>query len=319
MIKKKNLRISIDRPSCKILWLDTSFIWNSNLVFWQKIARLVLERKVLVVDTGQLAEMLERYTISSRFNPNERSRRILHIYKLIVGMNFALDHRTFHARQIEIAMSSYVGKKSKITYNFYYLFDDLLRELTPLFDMRNKFYGEKWGTARTFKSLSPDIATDWKSIRQKARKGNQSIKDRKKLELLGMHDAILAVSRGNNRRRKENLLNYYLKKWEKYSGNSSLDSMLDFFKSDYYKTIPYVHIRSLLISDLITGNEEPKGSDYFDVHMIAMMLPFANHMLVDKSMRNRIVDKLKLVAPGSRYKKCNVISKNEIDFFLSKL
>lgn len=316
--EKKNLCISINKPNCKILWLDTGFIWNSDVKFWQKIACLVLKRKVLVIDTGQFAEMLERYT-TSKFKPNDKSRQILNIYSLIVGTNFTLDHRTFHDGQIKTAMSSYVKNQSKITYSFYSLFDDLLRQLTPLFDMRNKLYGEKWGTARMFKSLSSDIVTDWKSIRKEARKKNQSLRERQRLELLGMHDAILKVSKSGNRRKKENLLNYHLKEWRKYVKSGNLDSMLCFFKSDYYKTIPYVHVRSWLISDLITGNEEPKSSDYFDVHMIAMILPFADYILVDKSMRNRIVNKLKLVAPKGRYKECKVIDKNEADWLLSKL
>ncbi len=73
--------------------------------------------------------------------------------------------------------------------------------------------------------------------------------------------------------------------------------MLDFFKSEHYKSIPYVNIYSWIISDLITGEEELQNSDYFDALMISMILPYADFMLIDGSMRHRITDTLKLIKP----------------------
>ena len=125
-------------------------------------------------------------------------------------------------------------------------------------------------------------------------------------------------NKGTDSLKKQNLLHHYLKKWKGYSGDDNLDLMLDFFRSEYYKTIPYVDTHSWLISDLITRNEEVRSSDYFDMIMISMVLPVTDFIVVDNSMRNRIVDQLKLVAPQGKYN-CTVIRPNEVEDILDRL
>jgi len=94
--------------------------------------------------------------------------------------------------------------------------------------------------------------------------------------------------------------------------------MLGFFKSEHYLKIPYVNIHSRLISDLIVGNEEPRSSDYFDIIMISMILPFANYLVTDGSMKNRISDKLKLTKPSGQYD-CKIIKHSEVGDLIDSL
>ncbi len=95
--------------------------------------------------------------------------------------------------------------------------------------------------------------------------------------------------------------------------------MLKFFKSDYYQAIPYVEIYSWLISDLITGARDPKPSDYFDIIMISMALPFTDYMLLDKDMHGRIMNnRLRLVSPRGSYK-CKLVKVAELDKILDNL
>ena len=64
----------------------------------------------------------------------------------------------------------------------------------------------------------------------------------------------------------------------------------------------------------MVGNESVKRTDYFDVNMISIALPFVDYIAVDNSMRNRL-NKLKL---AQKYK-CNVIKKDEIGSILQNL
>lgn len=254
--------------------------------------------------------MIGRYSNGS-IPLNEKSKTILEIYRTLVDGSTALDHVTFQSRQNNIAMEAFV-KGATVEYNFSDLFDDLLQNLAPMFDQFNKNAVNKVGTPRTFKTLSSDIVNDWKILRKEARAKKQTLKERQKEEILGMHGAILSAMEGTNTTRKKNLVDHYLRKWKRVSGNSDPYKMLGFFKSEYYKSIPYVNIYSWIISDLITGEEELRDSDYFDAIMIPMMLPFADFMLVDSSMRNRIINKLKLVKPQGTYD-CKLLTLVELE------
>lgn len=311
------MKLKLVKPKVPVLWLDNWFIWQANEDFWRKLAKLVLEGKVIVLDTGQYAEMLQHYSSQPKFTA--KSKRILSIYQSITKPYISIDHSSFLGKQTRVAMEAYCKTKDELIFIFNDLFDPLIQELTPLLDLYNQMCGDSWGTPRNFKGLSSDISVDWTAIRNEALSNKETILVRREKELLGMYDAIKNVASGTNVIRKKNLVNYYLKKWKKNSGNEDLDMMLEFFKSDYYQAIPYVEIHSWLISDLITGARDPKPSDYFDIIMIAMALPFADYMVLDRDMYGRIVDnRLKLVAPKGSYK-CKLVKVAELDKILNNL
>lgn len=312
-----NINIEIIRSPIKVVWLDTGCIWKLNITIWQNIAKLVLEGKIIVVDTGQLAEMRERYS-TGLITLNEASKTRLEIYEAIVGEFIATDHNSFLSKEIKQAMFCYVTSERQPKYDFFDLFDGFMLDLMPLLDELNKANQAKWGTARAFKTLSTDIVMDWKVIRQEAKSKKQSFDERRKTELLGMHEALVNVAQGTNLIRKKNLLGHYLKRWKKASGNDDLEKMLEFFKSKYYETIPYVDIHSRIISDLIVGNEETRSSDYFDAVMISMILPFADFMVVDGPMRNRVVNKVKLVKPKEQFD-CKILLQKDLESELNLL
>lgn len=311
------MKLNIVKPKIPVLWLDNWFIWKADDAFWKKIAKLVLDEKIIILDTGQFAEMLERYSDQSKFT--DASKRTLSIYETIAKPYISIDHSSFLGRQTAVAMKAYAEEKDELIINFDDLFDPLIQELTPILDFHNKIYGDKWGTPRNFKGLSSDISIDWTAIRAEALAKRETLSARRRNELLGMHDAIKNIAMGSNLIRKKNLVDFYVKKWKKNTGNTELNMMLEFFKSNYYQEIPYVEIHSWLISDLVTGARNPRPSDYFDIIMIAMALPFADYMIIDKDMRGRIVDnRLKLVAPKGHYQS-KLLQENEIDEVLNRL
>lgn len=310
------MKIKINRSPIKVLWIDTSRIWNLDIRVWKKIAKLIVEGKIIVVDTGQFAEMIERYANGSI--PHEKDKATLRIYRTIADGFFAIDHSTFQSRQNKKAMEVFVRGTEEVEYSFSDWFDDLLQSLAPMFDELNERATEKVGTPRAFKALSPDIVGDWRILRKEARAKKQTLKERQKEEMLGMHGALESAINGTDKAKKKNLVDHYLRIWKQASGNSDPKQMLDFFKSEYYQTIPYVNIYSWIISDLITGQQELQNSDYFDAIMISMMLPFADFMLIDGAMKNRITDKLKLVKPKGVYD-CQLITVAELKEILDSM
>lgn len=319
MTNVQNIKISLQKAPIPVIWFDTWFIWSKSddIKFWQLIAKLVLENKIVVVDTGQLAEMVEGYS-SSSVSPDKKSLVTMNIYKEIVGKYFAIDHSSFQSRQVKIAMYSYANNKAEIEYSFFDLFDDLIQDLTLILDEQNKYFKGKWGTPRAFKGLSSDIVQDWENIRQEAKGKKQTLKERHEQELLGMYDVLLQVAKSTDEVKKRNLVYSYLRKWKRISGSNNFEEMLEFFKSDYFKIIPYENIHSWLISDLIVGNESPRSSDYFDTVMISMVLPYADFMVIDGPMRNRIIDTLKLVKPKGFYD-CKIIRPNDVEAILTSI
>lgn len=313
----KNPTVKIGRSPIIVLWIDTSRIWSLDLTAWEKIATLVLEKKIIVVDTGQLAEMIERYSKQSIPLSAEANSKI-QIYRTIADGYMAIDHVSFQSRQNKIAMEAFVKGDKEVEYSFSDLFDDLIQTLTPMFDELNKSGVSKVGTPRAFKALSADIVDDWKVLRREAKAKKQTLEDRREEELLGMHDALLSAMKGTDERKRKNLVDHYLRKWKRVSGSSDPNQMLDFFKSEYYKSIPYVEIYAWLISDLITGEEELRVSDYFDAIMIPMMLPFADFMLIDRSMKHRITNKLRLLRPKGPYD-CKLITLSELGKILDSI
>ncbi len=311
------MKIKTNRSPIKVLWIDTSRIWNLDIEVWKKIAKLTLERKIILVDTGQFTEMIERYADGS-IPLNKKSKATLEIYKTIADGHIAIDHSTFQSRQNRKAMEAFAKGVDEVEYSFSDLFDDLLQSLAPMIDKFNETATEKVSTSRTFKGISSDIVNDWRILRKKARAKKQTIQERQVEEILGMHGALVVTMNGTNQTRKKNLVVHYLRMWKQVSGNSDTNQMLEFFKSEYYQSIPYVNIYSWIISELITGVEELRDSDYFDAIMIPMMLPFADFMLIDGSMRNRIANKLKLVRPHGAYD-CKLLTLTELNKILGSL
>jgi len=301
------IKTIIDGNPIPVLWLDTGFMWSkaSDIKFWQQLTKLVIDKKIIVVDTGQIAEILERFKNSSDYN--DESKLMISIYKDLVGPYFSIDHRSVAERQIKIAMIAYGKNQPEAVYSFDLLFDELLTMLTPFFDMLNKLSGGSWGTARAFKSqVQHSLYPDWQKIREKAKNEKQGFEERLQQELLARYDI---VKKGDT-----DDANYYEKKWEQVAGDDK-NGLLNFFSSDTYKQIPYVYIYSHLVSDLIVGNEPlTKPSDYFDVNILSSIIPFANYIVVDNSMRNRI-ERLKLTEAYS----CKVLKGKELEDILKSL
>lgn len=311
------VKIKILKSKIPTLWLDTGYIWVMPKSVLMKIAILVLKRKLILLDTGQLAEMKERYSNGS-VKPTKEATVRLKAYETLVGEYQAVDHTSFQSIQIVNAMKAYINKDNHIIFKFEELFDSLLTSFAAYLDEISKIFSGKWGTSRNFKSISSSIVEDWKKLRIEVRREKITFKTQKSREILGLSEALKTANEGDNPVRWKNIVGHYLKKWKKVTGNEDIDKLQKFMISEYYKQIPYADIHSSIIADLMVGNETPRNSDYFDSVMIAIALPFTDLMVIDGAMRNRIKDTLKLVTPNGQFE-CALLLPTEVESRLESL
>ncbi|KJS13605.1 MAG: hypothetical protein VR67_03620 [Peptococcaceae bacterium BRH_c8a] len=79
--------------------------------------------------------------------------------------------------------------------------------------------------------------------------------------------------------------------WKRISGKANdLKGLIEFYKSEYYKNMPYNDIKAKLYARIITDRNPIETGDSMDVANISSMAPYCNMILTDKKMRNRIYD-----------------------------
>jgi len=62
--------------------------------------------------------------------------------------------------------------------------------------------------------------------------------------------------------------------------------LVRFLDSLHFAAQPINQVESALLAMLLTGSDPIQSGDEMDVHQIAMMLPFADLMIVDRRMRH---------------------------------
>jgi len=75
--------------------------------------------------------------------------------------------------------------------------------------------------------------------------------------------------------------------WVHYAGSHSGGKEFSrFFKSSHYKTIPSVEISAMLTAKVLTADRKVRHGDAMDIEHLSTMLPYANLMIIDKSMKS---------------------------------
>lgn len=85
--------------------------------------------------------------------------------------------------------------------------------------------------------------------------------------------------------------------WKEYGGKpEGLQGLATFYRSKQFKEIPSIEIKCKLNAALATYNKDdiPKLSDWADIGMISSILPYAQFIILDKTMANLITQKLGL-------------------------
>ncbi|WP_069999652.1 hypothetical protein [Cellulosilyticum sp. I15G10I2] len=77
--------------------------------------------------------------------------------------------------------------------------------------------------------------------------------------------------------------------WEQISGKPhDIKGLIEFYKSEYYRKMPYNNIRAKLFASIITNKSRVDSGDSIDITNISSMAPYCNLILTDRKMRNRV-------------------------------
>lgn len=79
-----------------------------------------------------------------------------------------------------------------------------------------------------------------------------------------------------------------LRQWEEVVSSVKNLSLLDFYKSEYYRQVPSRKISVDFFAKLMTDKQKIKPGDMKDVEHISTMLPFVDMFITDKQRRTQI-------------------------------
>jgi hypothetical protein len=68
----------------------------------------------------------------------------------------------------------------------------------------------------------------------------------------------------------------------------TIEDVLNFLKSDYYKSIPYNIVESKLYASMLSQSGHVSPTDVFDYKQACQMLPFSCYYLTDHSFKHRL-------------------------------
>lgn len=68
------------------------------------------------------------------------------------------------------------------------------------------------------------------------------------------------------------------------------EGLLNFLRSEHYKTLPSVEIQCKLFAKLLTGSQQIESGDMMDISQLSAVIPYCNFLLTDRKMKNRICE-----------------------------
>lgn len=335
------MEIKIEKSKVPILWLDTWAIvelvravkltsserdkkkWGESL--FSKITHLTNQKKILCPEADQLIE------IETWGKLVDESREFLAQISRGISTNY---YSGIEDIQIQRAMKVFINGEDSVIFPWEDLFlRDPIEEIerNDPFIISVRFTVPKKETLERIK-VKKSIAKDWEQIRRKNLRDKESFNDRVKAEFNGRINVILKVLTKLIYKRQRGIriltrdiiqvseiAGKPLSWWNHYDGKKDefggLRGLIEFYKSEYFRKIPSVFIYTQLLAKMTTDHEKIKPSDIMDVNQIASILPYAQYMVLDGPMRDKVVYKLKL---DKKYN-TKIIRINELEDLLNSI
>ena len=300
-------RITINITKCRIpiIWIDTSIInimtqWKHKL---GPLDRLQKERASKLYNLIQqnvtkgrlicpLAEQEEEVWI-------ERDKWFHTIQSLSLGMETDTLFDIQNKQRYQF-MKAFINNDTTITLSYADAFStDPITELTdtisrPIFITVNRplLFGNEY-----HKRIKTTIYQQMEEQRKKNVEAPITFEQQREREYAGELQALLIQQQqffqNNFVDEHDQLnatcgtlhLNYQLKQWEILT-KDRLDYMglVNFYKSDYYKLMPYTSISCNLMAKLMTDAQPIRRGDEKDIKHASTLLPFSNIYITDKAM-----------------------------------
>lgn len=320
MVKKKHYK-NLPRCPLPVIFLDTYII--SNIAKWKMgkeldqvnlhraktlydcIYQLVNAKKIICpeVPTSQ-----EEYRLDSRID--EACEKV--IVDLSQGISFR-HPQGVEDSQIQLAMKAFVEKTGPVDYPREWLYMYQHDPIEQLLDNHPYVYRSNWAKAfetnqqiRVRKEALKDELTEIKTADVTR---TPSFEEKLEEEYIGFIRGVLRLGtkphekylKGEDATFEDMMgtltLGIHLTSWESVGGKpDSITGLLQFYRSDYLKSVPRVEITAKLWAALAVHlkNAKPKQSDSNDIRIISTAMPYADLLLLDTTMTDLVRDKLRL-------------------------
>lgn len=307
------MKYVIEKSEVPILWLDTFFITQIATALFRKdadqpydkhllkiysdLVKLRQERKIIIFESSQILEIAVRKELI------KLSGQVL--TRLSGGIRAdCFETRNKQISQAIEALTTNGSDICKLSWRDIFR-DDPLKDQSVCGILVRCDLALDIRTNNSRKTIDA-VYDQWNNIRNKhiVNGEKRTFARQFELEKTGAsrlsRDALEAV-----RNRTENWPNMYQVYFETVARFAKLVKTLkpdiedaeqyvvDFYNTDHYFELPFVHIQSTLFAERLCGNEAFKKSDQNDIDNISTFLPYVNYMLPDKAMKDKI-EKYKL-------------------------
>ena len=347
------MKVIINKPKVPIIWLDTFIIlWlkklkyreiidDKNLINNQEIKikldnlynviyQKVREHKLICPQGEQNSEI--------ELKPEQNHlRKCLEIQReLSLGVKFAPWYQ-IQERQMEKMMESYIKREKCVNINYKNAFPrDTIDELenkkkhtgsVNIISSKNLINKRKYSKSLTNEQLE--------EIRQKTVSAGFTFEKQLNIEYEGIIEILwteflklmskiysgTAIPEDFDKLRVisepyilwEILWENFHKKPEDNKAKL-LNELMKFFKSEYYKSIPYVDISCKLTADVITRKSPIDSGDSFDIGHLSAVIPYCKYVITDRKMKAAI----KRRRIDTKYN-ANVYCKRDFDELVNEL
>ncbi len=293
-----------------IVWLDTSVLFNLAMLRLGSLKDKVQESRLTPLRQSIYNLTHRGKLICPRASqPDEmwsqRADCLDAFYQLSVGIATSPKPAIEYV-QTRRLMRDYVAGTDPVAFPYVDAFpDDPLPRFAQMYTSEYVVAVDSGlvGTVEGIRSRRDTIHQDWEELRtRRVREGvtfeQQLLRERTALidgAITKMRDDLAEVKRGGRYAEGEagSLLEsrLLLSTWDRLGGRpKGFEGLVAFFNSQYYQIAPWFDISSHLVAALMVGDRRIQHGDAMDVDHISSMLPCANLMIVDKSMRNVVRD-----------------------------
>lgn len=304
-----------------MIFLDTNII--SNIAKWKMgkeldqvtlhrvktlysyIFNLVMAKKIIC---PEVTTTKEEYRLDSRID--EACEKV--IVDLSQGISFR-HPQGIEDSQIQIAMKAYIENSGPIDYSKEWLLmyqHDPIEELLDDNPIVYRFNLVKsFETNQQIRERKEILKDELEEIKKADSDRTPTFEDKLEEEYQGYIRGILRLGvkpfgrylKGEDVTFEDTIgsmtLGIHLTSWESVGGKpDSFKGLLQFYRSDYLKSVPRVEITAKLWAGLAVylKNAKPKQSDSNDIRIISTVLPYANLIVLDSTMTELVRDKLRL-------------------------
>ena len=314
-MKTEEIRVHISKCDIPIIWLDTSII-NLMAQWRHKLCRLDDTRKTQI--SSLFKAIYEATRKGKLICPLagqdsevwvERDKWMETINTLSLGIE-TLGRHAIHDNQFRIFMRAFAENEKTVTVSYREAFyDNPVKELRetlrqPLILTVNRplSLGEYYQ-----KKLKNDLLQYADALRARNVKQKITFEQQLEEEFLGEFQG-LSVQAGrflSGRFKDEEdqfnvtcgALNFgnQLRTWKSICGNpEGLKGLLTFYKSPYYRAMPYTNLSCNLIARMVTDKQPIRSGDQMDINHVSTFMPFSDFFITDKArstfLRERKLD-----------------------------